>query len=150
VHEPGALGERHELGGLARVERERLLADHVLARLQHRLDLRVMEVVGRRDVHDVHARVLEHRLEAVVGLGQPGGARLLPRALRCRAHHAEHLDAEAAQRVDVDDSDETGAHHRGTQAAQTLGSLRVDMTGCRDRAPYRPPSNAVKATRLDR
>ena len=128
VHEPGALGERHELGGLARVHAERLLADDVLAGLQHRLDLRVVEVVGRREVDDVHARVREHRLEAVVGLGEPG---LGPCALRRRSHHADDLDAEAPQRVDVHDSDEAGAHHRGTQIAHTAGSLSQEMTGGR-------------------
>ena len=48
----------------------------------------------------------EHRLEALVRLRQPG---LLARSIRRRADDARDIDAEAAQRLDVDDADESGA-----------------------------------------
>ena len=57
------------------VDRQRLLADDVLPGREHRLHLRVVEVVRRRQVNDVDTLVLEHRLEALVRLA--GTARLL-------------------------------------------------------------------------
>jgi hypothetical protein len=75
----------------------------VLAGCERRLHLCVVEVVRRRDVDDVDASVGEHVVEARIRLGQ---ARLLPRALRRRAHDAGDLDADTAQRLDVHDADE--------------------------------------------
>ena len=70
VDESAALGELEQLGRLHRVQRERLLADDVLARLEDRLHLRVVQVVGRRQVHDLDALVRQHRLEALVRGGK--------------------------------------------------------------------------------
>ncbi len=71
-----------------------------------------VQLVGRGDVDDVDALVGEHRLEALVGLGQHGGLGLGPRALGRGADHPVHLHAEPAQRLDVHDADEPGADDR--------------------------------------
>src|SRR5262249_60630003 len=63
--------------------------------------------------------VLEHRLEAVVGLGQAG---LCARALGRRADDAGHLDPEAAQRLDMHDADEPGPHNTGSHVSSLTAS----------------------------
>src|SRR5262245_43413042 len=103
MDEPALVCKAHELAGLPRRQRERLLADDVLPGLERRLRLRVVQVVRRRDVDDVDAVVLEQRLVALVRLRQ---ARLLARALGRRPDDARHVDTEAPQGLDVDDADE--------------------------------------------
>ena len=90
VHEPALLGQRDELAGLGGGQRERLLADDVLAGLEGALHLRVVEVVRRGEVDDVHAFVCKQRLVALIRWRQP----LCSRALRARPDDACHLDAE--------------------------------------------------------
>ena len=60
-----------EFVGLRRCQCERLLADDVLAGLQRRHHLLVMEVVRAAYVHGVYAVVVEHLVEAFVGRRQP-------------------------------------------------------------------------------
>ena len=45
-------------------QRQRLLAEHRLARRRHRLDLRQMRAVRRGEHHRLHRRVRQHRVEA--------------------------------------------------------------------------------------
>ena len=59
VNEPGSFAELRELGRFVGSERERLLAHNVLPRSEHQLHLRVVELVRRRDVHDVDPLVAE-------------------------------------------------------------------------------------------
>jgi hypothetical protein len=106
VDEPAAPGELEQLRRLRRVQRERLLADDVLPRLERRPHLRIVQVVRRRHVDDVDALVCEHRLEGLVRVRQRDAAAQRPRPLRRGADDAEDLDAEPAERVDVDDADE--------------------------------------------
>ena len=114
-----------------RVDRERLLADDVLARLQCRPRLCVVELVRRRQMNDVDAIVGEHLLEAVVRLGKRDRPALGARPLRRGADDAEDLYAESAQCVDVHDADEAGAHHRRTQIRQVTHRMPI----VRGRAP---------------
>ena len=78
MDEPALLGEAEQLAGLLRGERQRLLAHDVLAGGEHAFDLRVVEVVRRRQMDDVDALVGQHGLETVVRLRE---ARLLARPL---------------------------------------------------------------------
>ena len=105
VDEAARLGELEQLAGLLRRHRERLLADDVLARGEHLLRLRMVQVVRRRQVDDVDRVVGEQRLERVVH----GRDRLRGRALGRGADDAGDVDAEQPQRVHVDDADEAGA-----------------------------------------
>ena len=123
VDEARLLGQPEQLRRLRGGERQRLLADDVLSGSEDGLDLRVVEVVGRRQVHDPHAVVVQHRLEALVRLGKPG---LLPRALGRGADDPDHVDADAAQSLDMDDADESGPDDGGPDHAPTLTGLRED------------------------
>ena len=131
VDEAASLRELDELRGLLRVDREGLLADDVLARLQCRPRLRVVELVRRRQMNDVDAIVGEHLLEAVVRLGKRDRPALGARPLRRGADDAEDLYAESAQCVDVHDADEAGSHHRRTQIRQVTHRMPI----VRGRAP---------------
>jgi len=71
--------------------------------------VRVVEVVRGRHVDDVDSVVAEHRLEALVRLGQGHLRRLRPRPVRRRPDDADDLDAQPAERLDVDDADEARA-----------------------------------------
>src|SRR5258706_16055163 len=72
----------------------------------------MVEVVGRGDVHDVDARVGEHRLVALVRLRQRVGARLLAHALGRGADDAGDLHPQPPQGLDMDQADEPGPHDR--------------------------------------
>ena len=108
VHATARAGELEQLAGLVARRGEGLLADDVLARCEDGFDLRVMQVVRRGHVDDVDV-VGEKRVEALVR----GCERLGARALRRRADDAPHLDAEAAEGVDVERGDESRAHDAG-------------------------------------
>ena len=66
---------RLELVDLGHRAHQRLLAEHVLAGPQHRLDLRAVEVRRRAQVHDVDVVVGQHRVEVGGGphAAQPAG-----------------------------------------------------------------------------
>ena len=87
---PGPLARGDELARLRCRQRDRLFAQHVLARL-HRLDgPRHMQVVGQRVVDGLDLGIGQHFLVAAIGLGKPqfrdGRARLRDVARRDRAH----------------------------------------------------------------
>ena len=123
VHESAPLGQLDELRGLRRRHRQWLLADDVLARLERLLHLRMVEVVGRRQMDDVDLVVGENRVVALVGASKPFGRGALGRG----ACDARHLDPDAPQRVDVDGSDEPRADDRGPEWG---GSGRGAGHGC--------------------
>jgi hypothetical protein len=65
-----------------------------------------MEVVGRSHVDDIHGRIVE---ELVQGRIAPSDAQCLgpdPAPLRRTAENAAHLDADPAERLDVNRTDE--------------------------------------------
>ena len=128
VDEPALLGEPEQLAGLRGGQRQRLLADDVLAGREHGLHLRVVEVVRRRQVDDADAVVVQHRLEALVRLRQAGFWRARGR----RADDARHVDTEASERLDVDDADEPGPDDGRSDHAPTLTRLREDDAGGRE------------------
>jgi hypothetical protein len=63
-------------------------------------------------VHDVDTLVLQQRLERRIRIGQVLGLGLRRRALGARAHDPGHFDAEAPERLDMDDADEAGTDDR--------------------------------------
>ena len=81
----GLRGGRHLLR-LGRVHRERLFAQHVLARLERAQRPLLVQVVGQRVVDDIDLRVGEQRLirldHAGVGVGRKHLARTFPAATR--------------------------------------------------------------------
>jgi hypothetical protein len=74
--------------------------------------LLVVQVVRGGEVDDVDAVVVQNRLERVVRLGEVVGVRLGGGAFAARADDAGDFDAEATERLDVDDADEAGAGDR--------------------------------------
>ena len=127
VHETGRRREFDELRRLGGGHRERLLADDVLPGRECLLHLRMVKVVRRRQVDDVDAVVLEHRLEAVVRGREP----LRRGALGGRADDSVHLDSEPAERVDVDDPDESGTHDRDAELVEAPHSTLAGVAASR-------------------
>jgi hypothetical protein len=82
----------------------------VFARLERCLGLWLVQVIRSREVHDVDAIAGEGALEALVHVGEWDDRSLRARPLRRRADDAENVDAQPAQRVDVDDADEARSH----------------------------------------
>jgi hypothetical protein len=119
--------EGHQLRGLLRSDRERFLADHMPPGREDRLDLRVMQVVGRRDVHHLDRGVGEQVVQAAIRHGHPQASSTRGRALARRAEDAVDRDPEAPKRLDMDRADEPGADHG--RSRPTRG----------DHTPERPP-----------
>jgi len=87
----------------------------MLPRRERGRRMRVMKVIRRGDVDHVNPIVGEHRLHR---LGTPAaGPR--PRSFAARAplepNDSVDLDAEPAERIDVDQADESGTDDRGAQ-----------------------------------
>ena len=110
---PVAAARRDQLARLRRRHRQRLLADDVPARGKDGLRLRQMEVVRRGDVDGVDRRVVQQRLERRVGPRDAERLRPGRATFRGAAENAAHLDADAAQRFDMDRADEARADHGG-------------------------------------
>jgi hypothetical protein len=134
VDEAAALGKLEELRRLRGIHRERLLADDVLTCLERRLDLRVVQMVRRRQVDDVDAPLREHRLEALERLGERNRAALRANALGARPDDADDVDPEPAKGVDVNDADEPRPDDRRSQ----LSHVRHRWPILRAHAPPRP------------
>ncbi len=85
------------------------------------LDLRKVLAVGRRDVDHVDRVVAEQLVEVAIGAwnAEPGGP--FGAAFIARAKQTAHLDADAAQSLDMDGADEATADHGRANIAQ--GSL---------------------------
>ena len=97
------------------IDRERLLADDVLAGRQGALRQVRVEVVRRADVDDVDRRVVDEGLGALVGrLGAEAAGRLA-RPLRARGGHAGEDAAGGGDGAGMDGPDEAGARDRGPQ-----------------------------------
>ena len=88
---------------------QRLLADDVPAGRQDLLRLGDVEVVRRGDVDDLDRRVVEERIERWVGARHAKRLRPGIAAFRRAAEDAPNLDADPAQRLDVDRADEARA-----------------------------------------
>ena len=107
IDETAAIGSGDEVGGCCRVEREGLLADHVLPGFEGRPHLWRMEVVGRGDVHDIDRRIGEQRREVVVDPRQVGRFGLRCREpLSARSDDTDDVDAEPTQRLHVGNANE--------------------------------------------
>ena len=107
------LGQPLRSGG---VDRQRLLADHVLPRRQGCLGERQVEVVRRADVDDVDVQVLDQLFGRVEGPPRPEllgrGGRGLPR----RGGHSYELGACQPYGARMNLPDEPGACDRGLEA----------------------------------
>jgi hypothetical protein len=108
MDDPRRVRELDQLSRLGRRQGERFLADNVLASRKRLLHLRVVQVVRRRQVHDVDAVVLEQLTQAPVHVAEP----CFGSSIRARADDAEHVDAEPPQRIDMNGRDEAGADER--------------------------------------
>jgi hypothetical protein len=80
-----------------------------------------MGVVGACDVDDVHRGIVEHGVKAFVDPGQVGRFGLGPSSLRCGAHDADDVDAEAAKRFHMGDTDETDADNADLDVRESHG-----------------------------
>ena len=114
-------------GGLGRGHRQRLLADHVPAGGEDRLRLGDVEIVRRGDVDDLDRRVLQEGLERRVGARHAQGVGAGRAALGRAAEHAAHLDADAAQLLDVDGPDEARADDRGADVGDPPHDLLTHL-----------------------
>ena len=90
------------------VERQRLLADHVLSRRERCLGERQVEMVRRADVHDVHVWIANELLGGVKCSirAERGGSS--PGRLRRRGGHTRQMGAGEKRRASVDSPDEPG------------------------------------------
>ena len=93
--------------------RQRLLADHVTARLQHATRLLEVVRVGRGDVDDPDPLVGQEFVEVAIDPRDPQPAGHALGAVGRGAEQADHLDADPAQRLDVHRPDEAPADHGG-------------------------------------
>ncbi len=136
VHNAALDGQLEQLSRLIGGHSERLLADDVLARLERLLDLRIVELVRRRQMDDVHTLVAEQLLVAL----DDGPQKLRPRALRRRADHPDDLHTEPPQRFHVDGTDEPGSDDAGTQLPDLAGHADGSSTSKSTSMPYREPT----------
>ncbi len=89
--EPLPLGDVERVLDLRGAARERLLDEHVLARLERAHRPLGVQRVGERDVHRVDVGVGEQRLVRAVRRPDLAGARVRPRALVLAAGHRDDL-----------------------------------------------------------
>ncbi len=105
------------------VERERLLADHVLPRCQRSLGERQVKVVRRADVDDVDVRIADQLFgRCEVPLGAELGGRRLSR-LRRRGGDADQPCSRESSRPGVHLADEPGSCNRRAEERHPCGSL---------------------------
>jgi hypothetical protein len=116
--------------------RERLLAEHVLARVGRRDCLRRMKLVGRADIHGVDAGIGEQRVERRATLRDPVLRRIGFAACAIAAQHRRHrVTRLRADRVDhpfvrdrarADQSPPQFVSHRDSRSVRpTVGPHRM-------------------------
>jgi hypothetical protein len=64
----GSLGEFDHFGGLLRRHRQRFLTHYIFPSGKDRLYLRIVGVIGRCDMHDIHGIIGEQFIQRRVGL----------------------------------------------------------------------------------
>ena len=125
--EPAVIGLRGQpLIGL-RVERQRLLAEHVLAGGQRRRDQRLVQRRRRRDQHGVDVVALERLLEVGVDRAPGLQSRARPRPGRDRRSPAVARGARAAARAGAS---RPSARHRPARGPSSAGARRSCAGGC--------------------
>ena len=107
-----AAADLHQLGSLLGADGQRLLAEHVLARLEGALGVLEVDVVGRGDVHGADGRVGQQLVERAVDLGDSQTARPGAGPFGSDIEQAGDLDADAPQRLGMNRADETAANQR--------------------------------------
>ena len=121
-----------QLGCFRRGHCQRFLADDVLAGVEARQHLLVMIAVRRGDMDHVHIVVFQQLLQAGVAAGQAETCR---RPLRFSAEEpriARYANAEPAQRLDVDRTDEAGTDDgrrdlvKWSHAAQSISNTSAN------------------------
>ena len=117
VDEAARRGQPDEVARLVRGHRQGLLAHDVPARREDRLDLRVVQLVGRRDVDDVDPVVVEQLVQRGVGAADVDLLRAGGGAVARGAEQAGDVDADPAQGLDVHRADEAAADHGGADVA---------------------------------
>ena len=134
VDEAGRGGQLDQLARLGRGHRQRLLADDVPAGREDGLRLGEVEIVGGGDVDDVDRLVAEEVVEGGVCARDAEAGRTSGAALGRAAEHAADLDADAAERLDVDGPDEARADDRGADVGDPCHEVAhpLALLGCLD------------------
>ena len=92
MNDARAVGGVQERLGIRRGHRERLFRHDVLASCDRRGRDRVVQVVGRRNVHDVNIRIVEQSLVVAVALRDAQAIRGLPRRRLIRTGKRHDVD----------------------------------------------------------
>ena len=111
VDDAGAAGLIDECPGIRSGHGERLVGDDVLASGERRGNHRVVQVIRRGVVHDLHVGIVEQRLVIPVAFRNAECLRLLMGRRVARARQRHHVDeAESSHGIDMVRPDEPGAH----------------------------------------
>ena len=94
VDEPAGFGRLDQLVRFDRGHAQGLFADDMLAGRERSLRLADVQVIGRGDVDDIDARILEERLDRRIGVRDTQRVRTGGATLRGAAKHATDLDAD--------------------------------------------------------
>ena len=70
-------------------------------------------------MHDLNRWITEQRVERIIGSGNPQRLRRLVSALLAGAENAEHIDAQTAQRLNMNRADKARADHGGADGSGT-------------------------------
>jgi hypothetical protein len=140
--EPGFLSGRRDVGRFGGVGRERLLAQHVLARRDRLERPRRVQRIGQRVVHRVDLRIGEHLVVGAVRLGDavlggvPGRPGQIPRgdaADRRFGDWCGSLDQRGYR--DAGGAEDPDPHRHGTRASMISAARSVAAFGSASGAP---------------
>jgi hypothetical protein len=146
MHDTRRVGRRHQFTGLGRGHRERLVRHHVFAGTNHREVHGVMQVVGRRIVHDLDVGVGNQRLRTAVGLRHVQLVGLLARRrLAARRNGYDIHVPEAPHGVQVMRADEASPDESHPDSCQRALLVRLQASGFRLRASgFRHEASSIR------
>ncbi len=101
----------NEVGPVCGRERQRFLADHVLASGQTRVNLVGVDIVRARDVNDVDVWGGGEGLHVFVDRWQVGSLCLRSGSLRRGPDYPDNVDADAPKRLDMGEAYETNTNN---------------------------------------
>ena len=113
-----------QLARLVRVHCQRLLANHVLARHERSLGVRMMQIVRRGEMHNINVRIGEHFVERVVCTRNAKLGGFLLGLLWGFFGQPHDLDSVPPQSFDVRRADKSSSGH--THADCLLCQLLLD------------------------
>ena len=115
---------------------QRLFAQYVFPRINRSTDLSMVQMVGRRDVHNVDIGIGKQRFDAFVHIGKVGLLRLLTSPFGRRTNDSFHVHAESTKRFGMGDSHETGADNARCHRAVRVRTHTVCSSGWADLAVF--------------